>query len=144
MIVKNPPTHYIVQTAAARMPANCKGRYGKVAVLEVDLLLQRVSMISERARGCHRIVAVWDKQHIGKTDASAFYRCLDEAVKLAAELNWSPCSDDEGAAVEWDEWLEDGGTCPVIAAGVSLRMRGKVACECPDDCPRKSSSTEDA
>lgn len=83
-----PETHYIVQTAAACMPASCWGHYGKVAVLEVDAGVERVAMISERARGCHRVVEVWDRQHMGEPNGrSAFYLALAAARELAAKLN---------------------------------------------------------
>ena len=80
-------THYIVQTASAKMPNSCWGRYGKVAVLEVDAGLQSVAMISERARGCRRIVALWDRLHIGSTDRSAFWAAHAEAVDMCGKLN---------------------------------------------------------
>jgi hypothetical protein len=83
-------THYIVQTAAANMPNSCWGRYGRVAVLEVDSGLDSVSMISARARGCRRVVETWERRHIGSTDRSAFFRALAEAEALAAELNQPP------------------------------------------------------
>lgn len=80
-------THYIVQTAAAHMPNSCWGRYGKVAVLEVDSGLERVSMISERAIGCHRVVSLWDRKHIGTTERAAFQTCVRLANAEATVLN---------------------------------------------------------
>ncbi len=80
-------THYIVQTAAAHMPNSCWGNYGKVAVLEVDEGVEQVAMISERARGCHRIVSLWDRLNIGKTDRCAFRQAIKEAEEEAAILN---------------------------------------------------------
>mgnify|MGYP003146662474 CR=1 FL=1 len=80
-------THYITQTATAHMPTNCWGRYGKVGVLEVEDGIDRVSMISDRARGAIRVVEVWDRRNIGTTDRCAFAIACREAAELAAELN---------------------------------------------------------
>lgn len=81
-------THYIVQTATAKMPGSCKfGRYIRIAVLEVEKGLEKVAMISERARGCHRVVATWERRGVGKTDRCASARAYAEAETLAAELN---------------------------------------------------------
>ena len=79
---------YIVMTAAEKMPIKCWGRYGKVAVVELEPGFDgSPKMISERARGVKRVVAIWPRQHIGKTDRSAFYVALSEAGDLADELN---------------------------------------------------------
>ncbi len=80
-------THYIVQDATAKMPASCWGKYRRIAVLEVDADLEHVSMISDRAKGCHRIIEVWDRLHVGTTDRCAFARAMREAEKLADQLN---------------------------------------------------------
>lgn len=80
-------THYIVQTAAAKMPSRCKGTYRRVAVLEVAQGLGFVSMISERARGCVRVVQTWEKRNVGVTEKSAYRRALKEARTLATALN---------------------------------------------------------
>ncbi len=69
------------------MPNSCWGRYGRVGVLEVDATLDRVSMISERARGCIRVVETWDRRFHGITPKCAFSRAVAEARELAAELN---------------------------------------------------------
>ena len=57
-------TEFIVMTAAAQMPASCRGRYMKIAVCEVvhGVLPKR---ISERAKGMVRIVTFVDKLHAG-------------------------------------------------------------------------------
>lgn len=81
------PTHFIVQTAAAQMPNSCWGVYKRVAVLEVEAGLERVSSISERARGCVRVVETWEKLNVGKTSRCAYSRALAAAQALAAELN---------------------------------------------------------
>jgi|TARA_Y100000034_G_C6699139_1_gene308240 hypothetical protein len=80
-------THYITQTATAHMPNSCWGRYGKVGVLEVEDGIDRVSMISDRARGAIRVVEVWDRQFWGKSNRCAFAIACREAEALAASLN---------------------------------------------------------
>lgn len=55
-------SHYIVQSAAACMPSSCKGRYRRVAVLEVE---------------------------DGKTKRCAYERAHAAAAEMAAELNVS-------------------------------------------------------
>lgn len=84
-----PPTRqnpFIVMVASAKMPGNCKGPYGKVAVVETTgETMPR--MISERARGVVRIVRLWDRQHIGETPAGAFQRAFAAAENLSDHLN---------------------------------------------------------
>lgn len=78
---------YVVMTAAACMPASCKyGRYGKVAVVETDG--ERMpKQINPTHKAVRRIVEVWDRRFVGKTDQCAFRRALAEATYLAAKLN---------------------------------------------------------
>lgn len=78
---------YIVQSAAAKMPSKCKGRYARVAVLEVADGVERVAMISERARGVLRIVRTWEKRNVGKTERGAYQRAVADAEALALKLN---------------------------------------------------------
>jgi len=76
---------FIVMTASAKMPSSCKGRYGKVAVLEVeDGAIPK--MISERARGVIRIVSMWDRRNMGGPK-SAFQLALAAATQEAKDLN---------------------------------------------------------
>lgn len=78
---------YIVQTAAAKMPVKCWGKYCRVAVIEVEEGVEAVSMISARAKGVVRIVRVWEKCHVGTTARCEYQRVLATANKLASELN---------------------------------------------------------
>ena len=78
-------TEFIVMTAAAAMPASCRGRYGRVAVCEVEKGMWP-KMISARARGMVRIVSLADKLHIGG-DRSAYAKALEDAERLARGLN---------------------------------------------------------
>src|SRR5271155_1024935 len=79
-------SHYIVQTAAAQMPSSCKGRYRRVAVLEVLEGVERASMISERARDVIRVVATWEKLNVGTTPRSAYGRALAEAEQFVEDI----------------------------------------------------------
>jgi len=83
---------YVVMDASAHMPRSCWGRYRRVAVVEVDpdALPEGAlapAMISERARGCVRVVETWERLNVGKTGRCAYARALAEAEALAAELN---------------------------------------------------------
>lgn len=79
---------FVVQTASAKMPSSCKGRYSRVAVLELADGYERAAMISERAKGVVRICATWEKRSMGKTERCAYRVALREANALAAELTW--------------------------------------------------------
>lgn len=80
-------THFIIQRAAANMPSSCWGRYGKIAVLEVDDDLDQVSMISEHAKGCHRVIEIWDRLHVGSTDQDEWTGAMEQAQELCDRLN---------------------------------------------------------
>jgi hypothetical protein len=79
---------FIVQTAAASMPSSCKGRYRRVAILEVeDAYANGVRMISTRAKGVIRVVQTWEKLNVGTTERGAYQRALREAETQCAQLN---------------------------------------------------------
>ena len=80
-------SRYIVMTASAKMPLTCKGRYGRVAVVEVEDPNVTPKMISERARNVRRVVETWERQYWGRTDRCAFYRAVGEAQQMADKLN---------------------------------------------------------
>ena len=77
---------FIVMTASAKMPSSSRGIYRRVAVVETDGVTEP-KMISQRARGCVRIVETWERCHVGKTERSAYARALKAATALAADLN---------------------------------------------------------
>lgn len=81
-------TEFVVMTAAAQMPSSCRGRYGRVALVEV-VRRWTPRMISTRALGVVRIVETWERLHRGWNDGdnTAFSRALQEARERAAELN---------------------------------------------------------
>lgn len=82
---------HIVMTASAKMPSSCKGRYGKVAVVQLDQHYtasgKRPKFIGERAKGTLRVVWESGPQNMGKTAKCAYQRALIEAERYAAELN---------------------------------------------------------
>src|SRR3990167_6719186 len=79
---------FIVMTASEKMPSTCWGRYGKIAVVEVeDGFVGRPKMISTRARGVVRIVSEWRKLNIGSSERCAFEVAKREAEALSLELN---------------------------------------------------------
>ncbi|KKK51099.1 hypothetical protein LCGC14_3118380 [marine sediment metagenome] len=80
---------WVVQTAAASMPNNCWGRYGRVAVIELDATWpgDQVAMISERARGCRRVIATWENLFHGSSDRCAYWLAYVEAEKMADTHN---------------------------------------------------------
>jgi hypothetical protein len=87
-MTKKTHKNYIVLTASCRMPANCWGRYGKVAVVELeDDFLGIPKMISERAKGVKRIVTFEDRLFNGTTTRCAFSQALARAGELVEELN---------------------------------------------------------
>jgi hypothetical protein len=77
---------YIIQSAAAKMPSSCWGHYRRVAVLEVDDGVERVSMISARAKGVRRVVTTWEKLNVGLTEKCAYERALAKARAMVAAL----------------------------------------------------------
>lgn len=60
-----------------------------MAVLEVDLGLDSVSMISTHARGCRRVVETWERLSVGSTARCAYEVALHDAEELCADLNLS-------------------------------------------------------
>jgi hypothetical protein len=101
-------THYIVQTAAAQMPSSNRfGRYRRVAVLEVEMPLEQVAMISERAQGCVRVVMTWERLNVGLTQRSAYYRALAVAENMAERLNNTP--------ERVEQWRQLLASCPEMA-----------------------------
>ena len=81
---------HIVMTAQACMPSKCWGRYAKVAVVKLEDGLPldfRPAMISDRARGVVKVVELWDRCNVGKTDRCAFAVAKAAAENVCARLN---------------------------------------------------------
>ena len=82
---------YIVMDRSAHMPNKYSGRqYRHVSVVEVDDASCEPTMLSERARGVKRIVATWERCHVGRANSGrcAFSRAMRAARGLAAHLNF--------------------------------------------------------
>ena len=77
---------WIVMTASAHMPSTCRGKYRKVALVEVKDPADMPSRIDERDR---RIVQVRHQgnHHFGKTDRGAYQRALARANAECIKLN---------------------------------------------------------
>ena len=83
--ISNTLPKYIIMTASAAMPASCRGKYGKIALVELEPgRTEPPKMISERARGIVRIVRCWDKLNMGKTNRCAYAVAMKEAEDLLA------------------------------------------------------------
>jgi hypothetical protein len=78
---------FIVKTASAKMPSKCWGRYARVAVIELNEGYGSTPYIKEGIKQVKRIVELWDKCHVGKTDKGEFQKRLKEAHELCAQLN---------------------------------------------------------
>lgn len=83
---------HIVMTSSAKMPSSCWGRYGNVAVVEVDPDAlppgrAKPSMISTHARGVIQILWHSGPRNIGKTSKCAFERAVAHAEAMAKQLN---------------------------------------------------------
>jgi hypothetical protein len=84
---------HIVMEASAQVPSSWKWQrpMRKVAVVELTdeyaASGERPKMISDRAKGVAKIVEVWDRLNVGKTDKCAYRVTLKEAQELAMRLN---------------------------------------------------------
>lgn len=82
---------FIVLDRCAKMPTSVWHPYRKVAVIETDGT-GVPSYISTRHRAVIRIVKLWDRLCVGKTDRCAYRQALIQAKALANELNASIAS----------------------------------------------------
>jgi len=88
MNTKTDTPRHIVMTSQARMPGNCWGRYGNVAVVRLDPGFEgSPKMISTHARGVAEVTHHYGAHNIGSTERCAFKRTLKKAGEYAAELN---------------------------------------------------------
>lgn len=77
---------FVIMESSASMPNSCKGTYRNIAVIETDCKTLP-KMISDRARGCVRIVQYWGPCNVGTTPRSAFAKAQDEAKVLKKSLD---------------------------------------------------------
>jgi hypothetical protein len=89
-------TAYVIKESAAQMPSSNKfGRYGKIAVMEMECdesgQPRKPAMISERAKGCVRVVEIWDRLSMGTKrpygPKSAYARAMAEARAMIETLS---------------------------------------------------------
>ena len=81
---------WIVMDSSAHMPQSCKGRYRRVAVVQLNQYYAAHNlvpkMISLHARGVLRIRDL-GKHSVGSTARCAFQRACADAERLCFELN---------------------------------------------------------
>jgi hypothetical protein len=91
---------FIVMTAAACMPGSCWGRYGKIAVVELEPgTIERPKMISAHARGIVKVVALWDRCHWGGRYSAAGV-AQAAAQDLCDDLNGAWGSEAQASAAD--------------------------------------------
>jgi hypothetical protein len=73
-------------TASAHMPSSCKGRYRKIALVEVADPADMPARIDVRD---HRVLQVIQEgnYHVGKTKRCAYQRALEDAQVECERLN---------------------------------------------------------
>ena len=84
-------TKFVVRASQAKMSAKCWGKYGRVAVMEMEEEAPFPAMISEHARGCVRVVRVWDRLFWGISERCAFRQAVQAAKQLARQLEEERC-----------------------------------------------------
>jgi hypothetical protein len=78
---------FIIKESCAQMPGSCKygsGEYIKIGLMQMEQGV-KPSMISDRAKGCIKVLAVWDRVHDGTTERCESYRIRQQANSLQAE-----------------------------------------------------------
>lgn len=91
---------YILIDKCAKMPATCRGKYRRIAIVELDqayLVTSRLAgwpdpdlRIDSRDKRIKNIVHVWDRLHVGSTDRCEYARTLATARAMLDELNGTP------------------------------------------------------
>lgn len=86
---------WLVMTASAQMPASCKGRYRKIALIELTEAGAndyakgwRPVRIDPRILGIKKIEKL-GPYHVGQTDRGAYQKALAEATQLVERRNAS-------------------------------------------------------
>ena len=77
---------WIVMTASAHMPSSCKGKYRKIALVDVIEPDYRPGRIDARDKKITQVIQ-WGNHNVGKTDRCAYAVALKKAEAHAAELN---------------------------------------------------------
>lgn len=77
--------HFAIVRSAAAMPSTCKGRYDRIAV--VELRDPHAPIVAIRESGnVLRVVALWDKRFSGRTERSASGRAMAAARQRLAAI----------------------------------------------------------
>ena len=79
-------TKLIIKISQEKMPSSCWGKYGRVAVMEMEVDAPFPAMISSRTRGCVKIHRVWNKLFWGTSERCAFRRAVEAARQLIKTL----------------------------------------------------------
>ena len=90
---------WIVMTSSAQMPASCKGRYRKVALVQLTdggandyAKGWRPARIDDRIKGIARIQKL-GPYHVGTTERGAYQKALAEAEQLVTRRNSGEATD---------------------------------------------------
>ena len=75
-------TKLVIKISQEKMPFSCWGRYGRVAVMEMEADAPFPAMISSRARGCVKVHKVWNKLFWGISAQCALRRAEEAARRL--------------------------------------------------------------
>lgn len=80
-------SHYTIKVSRAKMPSSVKcSDYYRIGLLEIDSPDVQPKMISDRARGVVRVVAVWDRVYMGSTARCAYAVAMREAEAMRDQL----------------------------------------------------------
>ena len=63
------------------------GEYRRIALVELDKSVDKIpTMITQRARGCSRVIETWERLNVGKTNRCAYQRSLADALDRLDEM----------------------------------------------------------
>lgn len=82
---------FAVMVSSAKMPASCRRQYRKVAVAEMENVVNPhvIKMVSGRAKGVRAILWESGPVSVGKTEKSACARAIAEAREIAQQASES-------------------------------------------------------
>lgn len=78
----------VIRVSAATPSINCFGKYKKVAVMMMESGSPAPRMISNRAKGCKKILWISGFVSVGKTDRCAYAKAIRYATALADAINF--------------------------------------------------------
>lgn len=63
------------------------GEYRRIGLVELDKSVDKIpTMITQRARGCSRVIETWERLNVGKTNRCAYQRALADALDRLDEM----------------------------------------------------------